>query len=425
MSRFTFKFDPNKTYILACSFGPDSMALFDMLYVNKCKFVVCFVNYHKRKESNQEQKNITAYCKKLGVKIEILDTKGMKEDGNFQEWAREARYDFFQKIYKKYNAVGVFVAHQQDDVIETFLMQKMRRAHVKEYGMNEISMLRNMIVIRPLLMYTKQDLLDYCNHHRVPYSLDMSNFEIKYLRNKIRKEVINHLSEIDRENILREIKDLNMEQHEFVESIESKIRIANELEIREIMALDKDEFAEVVLRFISTNSPKHVDISTGRIQEIRKMCLSQTPNISMPLTEGVELVKEYDILTLGIQEKDNLKPYSYILNKPGKLSTPEFDVDFSDGAEERKIYKKDYPITIRSPKPNDLVEIGHHMCELRRVFIDWKVPAKYRKVWPIFCDKNGKVIYVPRYRKTFIDNHKSKFIIKFTNTKEIKNAGNK
>jgi len=65
------------------------------------------------------------------------------------------------------------------------------------------------------------------------------------------------------------------------------------------------------------------------------------------------------------------------------------------------------------------------MCELRRVFIDWKVPTKYRKVWPIFCNKNGKVIYVPRYRKTFIDNHKSKFIIKFTNTKEIKNAGNK
>ena len=421
MVHFSYKFSPSKNYILACSYGPDSMALLDMLYKAKCKFIVCFVNYHKRKESNQEQKDITVYCKKLGIKLEILDTKGMKVVGNFQEWAREARYNFFQKNYKKYNAAGVFVAHHQDDLIETFLMQKMRKAHVKEYGLNEISMLRDMIVIRPLLMYTKADLANYCRENQVPYSIDMSNFETKYLRNRIRKDVINHLTEIDRENILKEIHDLNMEQEEFVSGLENRIRIANELEIRELIALDKDEFAEVLIQFVSTNSPIHIDLSAGRIQEIRKLCLSQTPNIQMPLADGVSLVKEYDIITLGFDEIDNLKPYSYILNKPGKLSTPEFDVDFTNGADERKIYPKHYPITIRSPLPGDTVEIGHHICELRRVFIDWKVPTKYRKVWPVFCDKNGKVIYVPRYRKTFVDNHQSTFIIKFTNTKEVKN----
>lgn len=423
MVHFSYKFSPSKYYILACSYGPDSMALFDMLYKAKCKFVVCFVNYHKRKESDQEQKDIASYCKKLGVKLEVLDTKGMKEEGNFQEWAREARYDFFQKVYKKYNAAGVFVAHHQDDLIETFLMQKMRKGHVKEYGLNDISMLRDMIVIRPLLMYTKEDLANYCRENQVPYSVDMSNFETKYLRNRIRKDVINHLTEIDRENILKEIHDLNMEQEEFVSGLEKRIRIANELEIRELIALDKDEFAEVLIQFVATNSPVHVDLSAGRIQEIRKMCLSQTPNIQMPLTNGVALIKEYDIITLGVDEIDNFKAYSYILNKPGKLSTPEFDVDFTNGADERKIYPKHYPITIRSPLPGDTVEIGHHICELRRVFIDWKVPTKYRKVWPVFCDKNGKVIYVPRYRKTFVDNHKSTFIIKFTNTKEVKNNG--
>ncbi|MCQ2792047.1 MAG: tRNA lysidine(34) synthetase TilS [Bacilli bacterium] len=423
MVQFSYKFSPQKNYILACSFGPDSMALFDMLYQAKCHFVVCFVNYHKRKESDMEQKNITAHCKKLGVKLEVLDTKGMKQVGNFQEWARELRYDFFNRVYKKYHAAGVFVAHHQDDLIETFLMQKMRKGHVKEYGLNETSMLRNMIVIRPLLMYTKQDLLDYCREHQVPYSIDMSNFETKYLRNQIRRNVINRLTEIDRENILKEIHDLNMEQEEFVSGIEKKIRIANELEIRELIALDRDEFAEVIIQFVNSNSPKHVDISAGRIQEIRKLCLSQSPNIEMPLTKGVSLVKEYDIITLGVDEIDNFKAYSYILKKPGKLSTPEFDVDFTHGAEERKIFPEDYPIKIRSPKPGDTVEIGHHICELRRVFIDWKVPTKYRKVWPVFCNKKGKVIYVPRYRKTFVDNHKSTFVIKFTNTKEIKNNG--
>ena len=407
-----------KTYLLACSYGPDSMALFDKLYKAKVKFVVCFVNYHKRKEAEQEQKDITKYCKKMGVKLEICDTKKIKRTGNFQEWAREVRYDFFQKMYKKYNASGVFIAHHQDDLIETYLMQK-QRGRVREYGMNEISTLKDMIVIRPLLMYKKSDLLKYCRDNHVPYSIDMSNFETNYLRNKIRKEVIAHLNEIDRENILREIHDLNMEQHQFIEQVQNKITIGHELEIRELIALDKHEFAEVLIEFVSF-APKHIDMSAGRIAEIRKLCLATAPNISMPLADGIYLVKEYDILTLGIDENNNLKEYSYILKKPGKLSTPEFDIDFSKGAEERKICNNDYPITIRSPKEGDEVEIGHHMCELRRVFIDWKVPTKYRKVWPVFVNKHGKVIYVPRYRKTFVDNHKSIFKIKFTNTKEIK-----
>lgn len=417
--KFTYKFDPRRNYILACSFGPDSMALFDMLYKAKCRFTVCFVNYHRRLEADKEEKDIRAYCKKLGVPLRVLDTDRFKIHGNFQEWARETRYDFFQKVYKEIDAAAVFVAHQQDDLIETYLMQRMRKGHVKEYGMNETSLLRDMIVIRPLLMYTKQDLLDYCRENQVPYSIDMSNFETKYLRNQIRKNVVSHMSEIDREKVLREIADLNMEQHDFVESVEKKINVAQELGIRELIALDKDEFAEVLIQFVKA-SPEHIDLSAGRIQEIRKMCLSSTPNIRMPLSTNVDLVKEYDILTLGVNEINTFKSYSYILKQPGKLSTPEFDLDFSHGADERKIYDRHYPLTIRSPLPGDRVEIGHHMCELRRVFIDWKVPTKYRSVWPVFCDKDGKVIYVPRYRKTFVDNHKSKFIIKFTNTKEIK-----
>ena len=419
--KLSYKIDKNATYLLACSFGPDSMALFDILYKAGCHFVVCYVNYHKRDIANEEQANLTKYCNEKGVTIEILDTAGMKEEDNFQEWAREVRYNFFEENYEKHNAVAVFVAHQQDDLIETYLMQKQRKGYVKEYGLTETSMIRDMVVVRPLLIYTKEDLLNYCNQNQVPYSIDMSNFETKYLRNKIRKEIINHLSEIDRENILREIAEVNNEHHQFNAELEEKIHIGPELDIRELIALEQDEFSRVLYRFIE-NSPKHIDLSNGRIKEIRKLCLSPTPNIQMKLTDGVYLVKEYDIITLGLDAEDGYKEYSYVLEKPGKLDTPEFYVDFTDGADERKIYEKDYPITIRSPKPNDEVEVGHHLCELRRLFIDWKVPSKYRKVWPVFTDKNGKVIYVPRYRKTFVDNHKSKFQIKFTKTKEIKNG---
>ena len=70
-----YKFNKNKKYVLACSFGPDSMALFDILFKLKCKFIVAFVNYHKRRVSNYEQKELIKYCNKLNIKYEILDVK--------------------------------------------------------------------------------------------------------------------------------------------------------------------------------------------------------------------------------------------------------------------------------------------------------------------------------------------------------------
>lgn len=416
---FNYNFDKNANYLLACSYGPDSMALCDMLYKAKCKFVICFVNYHKRPESDQEQIDITKYCEDKKIRLEILDTKGLKVEGNFQEWARETRYAFFQRMYKKYNAVGVFVAHHQDDLIETYLLQKERKGNVKEYGMSEITALREMCVIRPLLMYTKADLLEYCKENMVPYSIDMSNFEDKYLRNRIRHTVIDNLSEIDRENIIQEIKDANNKIADINDRVENKVVFGSELDIRVLISLEPGEFTTALYNFVA-KSPVHIDLSAGRISEIRKVLLSRTPNVQMKLAEGVYLIKEYDVITLGLDEGNDVKEYSYVLEKPGVLNTVEFDLDFSMGAEDRKISIEDYPLTIRSARPDDLVEVGHHFCEARRLFIDWKVPTKYRKMWPVFVNKSGRIIYVPRYRKTFVDNHKSKFVIKFTHTKEIK-----
>ena len=96
MFQFEFDFDPKSTYLLACSFGPDSMALFHMLINRGIKPIACFVNYHKRDVSNQEQIDFTKFCKEHNIPFEILDTAGMEQVGNFQSWAREVRYDFFK-----------------------------------------------------------------------------------------------------------------------------------------------------------------------------------------------------------------------------------------------------------------------------------------------------------------------------------------
>ena len=408
---FNYPFDKDKNYLLACSFGPDSMALFDMLRKAGVHFVCCFVNYHRRgQDSIDEEVNLKKYCEELNVPFEMLDASKIKVEGNFQEWAREVRYMFFTQMYVKYNAAGLFVAHHQDDMIETYIMQKQRKAVVKEYGMKEVTNVRNMVVIRPLLHYTKNELLQYVTENVVPYSIDKSNLTDDYLRNQIRHDIIERMSEVERERFLLEIQKANHELQEFHEELERKVEIDEELEIREIIALTKREFAEVIRRFADSTGD-HADISEGQIGEIRKMCLSPKPNLSMKLKDNLYIVKEYDVLVMSTEVGED--DYSYTLSHPMSFSAKEFDLDFSMGAEDRKIYLSSYPITIRNYREGDTAKVGAYTVPVKRMFIDWKMPIRVRKRWPVFVDRTGQIIYIPRYRKMADDSkHTSRLVIK-------------
>lgn len=406
---FSYKFNLDRKYLIACSYGPDSMALLHMIMAQGIKPIVCHVDYHVRSEAEQEEKDLKVFCNNNELIMESLDARTIKIQGNFEAWAREVRYMFFQQMYAKYNAECIFVAHHQDDLIETYFLQKNRNSKVGTYGLKRLSYFRGMKVVRPLLNYTKKDLFYYCIENKIPYAIDKSNFDRKLARNRIRQDVINRLSAVDRENILNEINLENKGASKLSCLIDKRIASSDELDIRTIIAFSEIEFSETIRKFVNKTEP-FVKLSKGQISEIRKLCLSAEPNLSMKLCEEKFIVKEYDILQ--IQGSMKCHPYSYYMNKPGKLETEEFSIDFSKGAADRNIHVHDYPLMIRSPLINDRYPIGDYVCELRRLFIDWKMPARLRNVWPIVCDCKGKIIYIPRYKKTFVDEHKSKFLIK-------------
>ncbi len=409
---FNYKFDKNETYLLACSFGPDSMALFDMLLKQNAKIVCCHVNYHKRGiDSDNEENNLRKYCEEHNVPFEVLDARTIKKEGNFQEWAREIRYMFFAQMYAKYNAKGVFIGHQQDDLIETYIMQTRRGGRVEEYGLKEVSQMRGMTIIRPLLKYTKGELAFYDRENQVPYAIDSSNLSNDYTRNQIRHDIIDKLSTMDREHFIQEIQKMNREQEDFEEELKQKVTIDSSLDIRTIIALNKREFKEVLIKFVNTLDT-HVDLSDGYISEIRKICLCDKPNVTLKLADNVYLLKEYDVLIIASSiEPDS---YSYRIAEPSSFSCPQFDLDFSAGASDRNIYPSSYPLTIRSAKDGDNYQVGPNLCSVKRLFIDWKMPSRLRKSWPVIVDRTGKIIYIPRYRKNYVDNHDSKFVIKIS-----------
>lgn len=392
--------DKNKKYIVACSFGPDSMALLNMLIEEGYDVVVAHVNYHKRDASNFEEESLRKYCKDHNVQIEVLDTSGLTCNKNFQEWAREVRYSFFKKVLDKFNAEAVLVAHQQDDLIETYLMQKQRGGFVKNPGIAEKTTIFNVDIIRPLLSYSKADLLKYDEENNVPFSIDCSNLRDDYDRNKIRHNIVDKMSKDERNKTLSEIETIRKQEIEFKTA----------WPINDFLNLSDYQITMVISDFIETHS-KHIDISSKFIQEIRQALSSDKSIIEIKLSNKLFLMKDYG--EIRFVDKEKIITYRYELNKDDHINDNLFEINFSKGQEDRNICDADYPLVVKPVDKDDFLRIKDYECKVRRLFIDWKLPHHLRDSWPGIYNKDGKLIYVPRYRKDFVDNHTSTFVIKF------------
>ncbi|MEG0824110.1 MAG: tRNA lysidine(34) synthetase TilS, partial [Erysipelotrichaceae bacterium] len=175
----------DKTWVVAVSGGADSMALLNMAYELKLNISVAHVNYKKRITADRDMDGVMSYCKLRDIPCYVHIVSEHAE-GNFQEFARDLRYNFFKEIVAKTRAHGVLVAHHLDDLIETYMIQKERNGIVKYYGIKEEAIIKKVLVKRILLSYTKEELENYCNEKNITYYNDESNYSRTYTRNRIR-----------------------------------------------------------------------------------------------------------------------------------------------------------------------------------------------------------------------------------------------
>ena len=90
-----------KTIVVACSGGPDSMALLDMLNQKQnYNIIVCHVNYQKRESAFRDESIVKEYCLKHNLSFHLLKPI-YSSSQNFQAWARDVRYDFFEQTAKE------------------------------------------------------------------------------------------------------------------------------------------------------------------------------------------------------------------------------------------------------------------------------------------------------------------------------------
>ena len=227
---FLAEINPHKecNFLVAISGGVDSMVLANLFLINNLKFSIAHCNFQLRgKESDDDELFINKWCSEKDVKL--YNKKFTTEDYcinnklTIQMGARELRYEWFRELIDNEKHDFIVTAHHIDDQLETFIINSIRGTGID--GLVGIPDKINKIV-RPLLMISKDQIIEYSKVNKINYREDSSNDKEDYLRNKIRHSVIPYLKSND-DNVLlkfkRTIENLNSTKI-FVQKIISKVR---------------------------------------------------------------------------------------------------------------------------------------------------------------------------------------------------------
>ena len=227
---FLAEINPHKecNFVLAISGGVDSMVLANLFLINNLNFSIAHCNFQLRgKESDDDELFINKWC--LEKDIKLYNKKFSTEDYcknnklTIQMGARELRYEWFRELVDKEKNDFIVTAHHIDDQLETFIINSIRGTGID--GLVGIPDKINKI-IRPLLMSSKDQIIEYSKVNKINYREDSSNDKEDYLRNKIRHSVIPYLKSDD-DNVLLKFKttveNLNSTKI-FVKKVISKVR---------------------------------------------------------------------------------------------------------------------------------------------------------------------------------------------------------
>lgn len=245
----TLVFLKDKKLLLAVSGGIDSMVMSDLFLKNNFQIGIAHCNFQLRgEESSDDQKFIESYASKNSVPCYTtkFDTQSFANDYkvSIQVAARELRYKWFYELLETQNFNYILTAHHADDNLETFLMNLSRGTGIE--GLTGIPQ-QNKEIVRPLLPFSRDEIECYAEENNVEWREDSSNSSDKYLRNKIRHDIVPTLKEIN---------------HDFLESLR---KTQSFLKQTQIMAEDA---AIMVYQQVAKQNGDEIHFDTDKIKKL-------------------------------------------------------------------------------------------------------------------------------------------------------------
>lgn len=201
-------------YIVAVSGGVDSVVLLDMLTagdgaapkdvrsLHGSKFVVAHFDHGIRLDSGADRQFVQKLAETHNLPFEY--DEGRLGSGASEAVAREVRYGFLRRLQQTYAATAIITAHHQDDVLETAVVNMLRGTNRR--GMSSLASREG--VLRPLLSYTKQELVAYATERSLQWREDSTNSDQHYLRNYVRHSILSKASATERNALIGYINSL-------------------------------------------------------------------------------------------------------------------------------------------------------------------------------------------------------------------------
>ncbi len=410
----------NNYVVIGVSAGPDSMCLLDLLQKKTTKIVVCHINHNVRKESIEEEEYITKYCQDKNIILEKTTINNYQEN-NFENEARKKRYMFYEEILKKYNSKTLLLAHHGDDLIETILMKISRGSNLEGYaGIKEISNVKNYQIIRPLLKYTKEDIINYNKSNNIKYYNDSSNQSTNYTRNRYRLNILPLLKKEDK-NIHKKYLKYSKTLIEYDDYIKREVKRNinnvykdNIINIDNLNKLDTFLIKNILYNIMNNIYQNKNNIITDRhIQNIISLLNNTKPNIKIDLPNNKEIVKEYNKLIIKDKTSD-IKNYKIEFNDKIEIENliiEKIESEDDDSNSVCRLNSKDItlPLYIRNRKDGDYIILkgSNNRKKIKEIFIEKKLPLKKRNNYPLLVDSNNNIIWIPNIKKSKFCNKKS------------------
>ena len=425
----------NDTIVIGVSTGPDSMCLLSLLekIKNEIKIniVVAHVNHHVRKESEIEEKYIKEYCSNHNLICEVAHLKPV--ENNFEAEAHRFRYTFFKKLIAKYNANYLMTAHHGDDLVETVIMREIRGSSLKGYAGIAMSTLHeNYILARPLLFYTKDNILEYAKENNIKYFIDNTNFLDNHLRNRIRKDILPllkkenpnvHLKYLQySEELLASDKVLQNLTNEIIKKVYNNNRLIIPAFLNQNQVI-QERIIKLILKELYQDN---IDIITNtQVQNIIALINRTKPNETLLLPNNFIAEKKYNELifskktTKQVQidtKKHKLKDVNNYNNQVIKIVGSSSDT--SNFTTRLNSSELSLPLYIRTRTTGDKMTIKNMTGtkKIKDIFIDSKIPLSKRNSWLLVCDSDDNVIWLPGLKKSKFDkeiNEKYDIILMF------------
>lgn len=188
-------------YVVAVSGGVDSVVLLDLLAKKSgLELVVAHFDHGIRDDSAEDRKLVQKLAKHY--ELPIFYKSGKLGPDASEATAREARYKFLRQVMQEQDAKAIITAHHQDDMLETAIINMLRGTGRK--GLS--SLISTKELVRPMLKWTKSDVLTYAREHNLAWYEDSTNADERYLRNYVRKHILSRFTEPDREDLLRRVE---------------------------------------------------------------------------------------------------------------------------------------------------------------------------------------------------------------------------